>query len=185
MLAPGKAIHGVPGSERLIAEYANKLNEPTITADKLKIIRDSLNQIQEAVIDFAPQNAQDIIEKINNYQESREEKTTEGSMLLYGVIVKSMHDLGYSIRFGRGDAVQIEGGDPDGAASLTSAFAGKKDVAEWLKRGLVINTSKWGNFMSSYPSRETATVGKYMSTFEGKFTGTQADNDFLSSSASG
>ncbi|MEI6711530.1 MAG: hypothetical protein WCK88_05050 [bacterium] len=109
MLAPGKPIHGVPGSERLVAEYAKKLNEPTITADKLKIIRDSLNQLQDAVKGFDPKNAQDIIEKINNYQESRAEKTNEGSMLLYGAIVKSMYDLGFRLRFGRGDAVKIEG----------------------------------------------------------------------------
>jgi len=185
MLADNEGIRGVPGSEKLIAEYAKKLNEPTIDADKLIIIRGSLTKIQDAVKDFAPKDAQAIINKINEYQNSREEKNTEGSMLLYGAIVKSLHDLGFRLKFGRGDAVQVEGWNPDDAASLTAAFAGKSDVIEWLKSGLVINTSKWGNFMSSYPSRETATVGKYMSTFKGRFDGSTADTDFLTSSGAG
>jgi len=56
---------------------------------------------------------------------------------------------------------------------------------EWLKRGIVINTSKWGNYMSSYPSQETATVNKYISTFNGRFGNNPADKDFLASSSAG
>ena len=180
-------IANVPGSARLIAEYKNKLSDPSLTADTLKKIRDSLNQLQLAVAGFSPKNAQDIIDKIQSYNESRTEKNNEGNMLLYGALVKEIYNLGYRLRFERGNVVKVTGGsEPTGADQLEASLSGKPMVIDWMKRGMVINTSHWTSFMNSYPSESTATVEKYIATYgEGKFTSGSMDADFLASARAG
>lgn len=180
-------IGNVPGSATIIKTYEDKLMDPGLNANQLTTIRDSLHEIQANVSGFEATNAQDIISRINNYHESREEKTNEGNMLLFGAVVHDIYKLGYRLSFGRGNSVRVFGGsEPNGAERLQSSFEGKPVVIEWLKRGLVINTTHWTDFMNSYPSKSTATVEKYISTFyEAKLIETDMDADFLASSDAG
>jgi len=51
---------------------------------------------------------------------------------------------------------------------------------------MVVNTTAWGDYMNSYPSKDTATVEKYISTYgEKRFAKKGVDKDFLDSSTSG
>jgi hypothetical protein len=186
MLKQGE-IGNVPGSAVLIKSYEEKLKDPGLNAAHLTTIRDSLNKLQAAVSGFEATKAQDIIDRIQNYTDSRETKTNEGNMLIYGAIVHDVYKLGYRLSFGRGGQVSVSGGsEPGGAERLQSSFNGKSYVVDWLKRGLVINTSHWTDFMNSYPSESTATVEKYISTFyKWDFTANNYDSDLLGSADAG
>lgn len=179
-------LAGNPASARILREYSKKLNEPGLTPENLKLIRESLNKLQANMADFEVKDVQGIIDKINNYNESREEKNNEGNILFYGAVIHEMYRLKHRVLFGRGNTVTVAGGSGNSAERLQSTFAGKPTVIEWLKRGMVTSTSHWTDYMNSYPSKSTATVEKYISTFrEGTFDGGSIDADFLASSRNG
>ncbi len=90
--------------------------------------------MQAAVDGFAAKNSQDIIDKIQRYNESTVEKTDEANMLLYGAIVHELYSLGFRLSFGRSNKITVTGSNETEAANLATTFAGKPTVIEWLKR---------------------------------------------------
>lgn len=68
---------------------------------------------------------------------------------------------------------------------MTTTFTGKPEIVDWMKSGLVTNTSQWMNYIQSYPSQSSATVDNYISTREKQFTASAQDQDFLQSAKKG
>lgn len=158
-------IQDVPGSAHIIKTYRDKLKDPNVSKSTLRSMYESLNAVGKAINGFHPATAQDIIDRVQKYRDSKEAKTNEASILLYGAIVHELNNLGFDIHFSRNNSVTISARDDSKsgeASTLESSFNGKTDVVEWLKRGVIINSSRWTEYMNSYPDKSTATVEKFM-----------------------
>lgn len=170
-----------------MAEFTKKLSEPGLSPDAVKKIRDQFHDIQTYMGDFDIDTVADVAKRIQNYTESRETKTPEVNMLFFSSLVYQIYNkLGCRITFERGGVVKVSGGkNPEDASMLKDALNGKPEIIEWMKSGLVTNTSQWMNYIQSYPAQSSATVDNYISTREKQFTASAQDQDFLKSAKSG
>ena len=177
-----------PTAKKLIAELTKKLSEPGIPPDTIQKMRDSLNSIRMLIQNFDIKNAQDIINKIQNYTESHEVKTPEANVLFFTILTSHLYRLGFRLKFSNNNVVKVTTNKPElagDAAKLETAFTGKPDVIEWMKSGLVMNTSQWSEYMMSYPAESSATVDSYIATRKKQFTSSASDVDFLASAKAG